>query len=182
MKKILNKLFRDSMVGPVGTITLVMLTGLLYLVPYLSQEHSKKEAYLESERLISYIKTFRSYYAKNILKKINLHSDLYANFDHKEKENVVPLPATLVHDLGDLFTKNSSTKVQMYSNYPFPNRANRVLDSFQKEALAFVLKNPQKTFTKEDTINGKKVFRTAIPDYLSAQSLDEVPLHFLFLS
>ena len=170
MKKIFNKLFRDSMVGPIGIITLIMLTGLLYLVPYLSQEQSKKDAYKESERLVSHIRSFRSYYAQNILKKINLHSDLYANFDHEEKDNVVPLPATLVHDLGALFTKSSNTKVQMYSSYPFPNRKDRVLDSFQKEALAFVLKNPQKTFTKEDTINGKKVYRTAIPDYLSAQS------------
>ena len=170
MKKILNQLFKESMVGPVGIITLIMIIGLLYLVPYLSQEQSKKDAFQESKRLISYIKTFRSYYAKNILKKINLYSDLYANFDHKDKEKVVPLPATLVHDLGALFTKRSNTKVQMYSDFPFPNRKDRVLDSFQKEALAFVLKNPQKTFSKEDTIDGKKVFRTAIPDYLSAQS------------
>ena len=170
MKKIFNQLFLNSMVGPIGIITLFMLAGLLYLVPHLSQEQSKKDAFKESERLVSNIKTFRSYYAKNILQKINLHSDLYANFDHKEKEKVVPLPATLVHDLGAIFTKKSNTKVQMYSNFPFPNRSERVLDSFQKEALAFVLKNPKKTFAKEDILNGKKVFRTAIPDYLSAQS------------
>lgn len=170
MKKIFNKLFKDSMVGPISLITIIMLTGLLYLVPYLSKEQSKKEAFDESERLISYIKAFRSYYSKNILKKINLYSDLYANFDHKDKANVVPLPATLVHDLGALFTKRSNTRVQMYSNFPFPNRKDRVLDSFQKEALAFVLKNPQGTYSKEDILDGKKVFRTAIPDYLSVQS------------
>ena len=170
MKDIFNKLFRDSIVGPVALITIIMLTGLLYLVPHLSKEQSEKEAYAESQRLISYIKTFRSYYAKNILKKINLYSDLYANFDHKDKERVVPLPATLVHDLGALFTKRTGSKIQMYSNYPFPNRADRILDSFQKEALAFVIKNPQKIYSKEGIINGQKVYRTAVPDFLSAQS------------
>ncbi len=170
MNKTFKQLFKDSMVGAVSLITLVMLTGLLFLVPYLSQEQAKKDAFAESERLIAYIKMFRSYYAKNILNKINLHTDLYANFDHKTQDKVVPLPATLVHDLGALFTNRTDTRVEMYSNYPFPNRADRKLDSFQQEALAFVLKNPQKVFSKEDTINGKKVFRTAMPDYLSAES------------
>ena len=170
MKKIFNRLFIDSMIGPIGVMTLIMLTGLFYLVSCLSQEQLKKEAYQESERLVSHIRSFRSYYTQNILKKINLSSDLYVNFDHKEKDNVVPLPATLVHDLGALFTKSTSRRVQMYSNYPFPNREDRVLDNFQKEALAFVLKNPKQTFSKEDVLDGKKVFRTAIPDYLFAQS------------
>ena len=170
MKEIINKLFKDSMVGPIGLITIIMLTGLLYLVPYLAKEQSIKDASAESQRLVSNIKTFRSYYAKNILTKINLHSDLYANFDHKTKDKVVPLPATLVHDLGALFTKRTHSQVQMYSNYPFPNRASRVLDKFQLEALRFVSNNPKKNYSREDTIDGKKVYRTAIPDYLSAQS------------
>ncbi len=170
MKKIIAKLFKDSMLGPIGITSIVVIVGLLYLVPHFLLEQSKKDAYKESVRLISYIKTFRSYYAKEVLKKISLHSSLYANYDHRIKENVVPLPATVVHDLGELFTENSSIKVQMYSNFPFPNRKDRVLDSFQKEALVYALKNPTKTFSKEDVLDGKKVFRTAVPDPLSAQS------------
>ena len=158
------------MAGPVSVVTFTMLVGLLYLVPYLSKEQSKKDAYTESKVLVSEMKIFRAYYAKNVLRKINLYTDLYANFDHKLKENVVPLPATLVHDLGALFTKKTELKVQMYSNFPFPNRASRVLDSFQKEALAYVLKNPTKTYSREDIVDGKSVYRTATPDYLSAQS------------
>ncbi len=170
MNKIYKQLFKESMVGVIGVITAVMLIGLLYLVPYLSQEQSKKDAYAESQRLVTYIKIFRAYYANNVLNKIKEHSDLKINFDHKIKEDTVPLPATLVHDLGALFTDGTSNSVQMYSNFPFPNRKERILDKFQQDALAFVLKNPKKIFTREDTIAGKKVFRTAIPDYLSANS------------
>jgi len=170
VNKIYKQLFKESMVGVIGVITAVMLIGLLYLVPYLSQEQSKKDAYAESQRLVTYIKIFRAYYANNVLNKIKEHSDLKINFDHKIKEDTVPLPATLVHDLGALFTDGTSNSVQMYSNFPFPNRKERILDKFQQDALAFVLKNPKKIFTREDTIAGKKVFRTAIPDYLSANS------------
>ena len=170
MNSLFTKYFKESMIGPIGLITIIMLVGLLNLVPYLSEQQSKKEAYVESERLVAYIKMFRSYYAKNILNKINLYTDLYANFDHKDKKDVVPLPATLVHDLGDIFTRKTDTKLQMYSNYPFPNRANRVLDKFQQEALAHILKNPKEPYSRKDTLNGKTVYRTAIADFLSAQS------------
>ena len=54
----------------------------------------------------------------------------------------------------------------MYSNYPFPNRKDRVLDTFQQEALAFVLKNPTKPFSKKSEINGVTVLRTAFADPL----------------
>ncbi len=170
MNNFFNNFFNNSMAGPIGLSTFIMLIGLWFLVPYLLQKQSKQDAFVESERLVTHIRTFRAYYTKDILNKINLYTDLYANFDHKTNEKTVPLPATLVHDLGSLFTNNTDTKLQMYSNYPFPNRANRVLDNFQKEALAFVLKNPKSTYSRQDTINGKIVYRTAIPDYLSAQS------------
>jgi len=166
----LKKYFVESMVGPIIIVTVIMLTGLLNLVPYLAEKKAQEDAYKESERLVSYIRTFRSYYAKHILRKINQYTDLYANYDHKTNEKTVPLPATLVHDLGDLFTKHSNSKVQMYSNYPFPNRKDRKLDKFQQEALAYVLKNPQKNYSRKDIIDGKTYFRTAIPDYMRAQS------------
>ena len=166
----IRKYFVESMFGPIIIITIIMLFGLLNLVPYLVENKSKQDAYKESERLVSYIRTFRSYYSKQILRKINLYTDLYANFDHATNDKIVPLPATLVHDLGERFTKDSNSIVQMYSNFPFPNRKDRVLDQFQQEALAFVLKNPQKNYSRKDVIDGKTYYRTAIPDYLLAES------------
>ena len=166
----MNKFFKNSMIGAIILSLSITSIGLLFLVPYFTIEQAKKDAFAESERLTAYIKMFRSYYAKNILKKINEQTDLIANYDHKTKKNTVPLSATLVHDLGALFTKRTDTTVQMYSNYPFPNRANRVLDKFQKDALKFALNNPQKVYSREETINGTIIYRTAFPDFLSAPS------------
>lgn len=170
MSDFFNKIFKESMVGAVLVTTTMMLIGLLYIVPYFAQQQVKKEAFLESQRLISYLRSFRAYYAKDILSKVALNTDLYANFDHKTDSKTVPLPATLVHDLGDLFTKETDLTVSMYSNYPFPNREDRILDDFQKNALAFVLKNPKQIYSEENIIDGRTVFRTAIPDYLSEPS------------
>ena len=170
MYKIFNTLFKNSMVGAVGLITLFMLTSLLYLVPHLSKEQSKQDAYIESQRVVNYIKLFRAYYNEHILSKIKNHTDLTINFDHKTKDKTVPLPATLVHDLGGLFTTSTDLSVSMYSHFPFPNREDRKLDNFQKEALAFVLKNPGKDYSREETVGAKSVLRTVIADHLTAQS------------
>ncbi len=170
MKKIFSKLFKESMIGPVSIITAIMLVGLLYLVPYLSQEQSKKDAFKEALRLKTYVTMFRAYYNSDILSKIKKYTDLKVNFDHKLNDKTVPLPATVLHDMSALFTNGTDVGIEMYSNFPFPNRKDRVLDNFQRDSLAFLLKNPDKTFSKEDIIDGKSVYRTSFPDFLTAAS------------
>jgi PAS domain S-box-containing protein len=166
MNSFFNKFFKESMLGIVFLVTFVMIIGLSYLIPSFIKEQAFKDAYDESDRLTNYLRMFRSYYTSDILKKVKEHTDLQANFDHKTQEKVIPLPATLVHDLGERFTEETDISIQMYSNYPFPNRASRKLDSYQKDALAYILKNPGEAFSKEDTVDGQLTYRTAFGDYL----------------
>jgi PAS domain S-box-containing protein len=72
--------------------------------------------------------------------------------------------------MSELLTKDTDVFVQMYSHYPFPNRTLRLLDTFQKEAIDFAVKNPSKIYSREDYIMGQKVYRTAFPDLLTAPS------------
>jgi len=148
----------------------ILVLGLYFMIPHFTNEQLKKDALDDSKRLVTYVKLFRSYYAKDILPKIKKHTSLDVNFDHKTDDNTVPLPATVLHDMSALFTQDTDVFVQMYSEFPFPNRALRVLDSFQKEATVFANKNPNKIYSKEEIIDGQKVFRTAFPDTLSAAS------------
>lgn len=167
MKSLFNKLFKESMIGAVGITTTVMLVGLFYLIPHLTKEQAKAEAFEESQRLKTYLSMFRAYYNHDVLSKIKKHTDLRVNFDHKLHEKTVPLPATVLHDMAEKFTNSTDIAVEMYSNFPFPNRKRRVLDNFQQESLAYLLDNPDKTFSKEVFINGKSVYRTAFPDFLT---------------
>jgi len=164
------KYFKESMIGAIITITVIMLVGLLYLIPYLTKEQMEKDAFKESQRLVTYIRMFRSYYNSDILSKVKAHTDLKVNFDHKKFDTTIPLPATVVHDLGELFTNGSDISVQMYSDFPFPNRQDRVLDKFQQESLKYILKHNDKPYSSEDIKDGRLIYRTAFPDYLSANS------------
>ena len=170
MGSFFRKFFKESMIGAVIIVTSLMLIGLFYLVPYLSKEQDKKDAFAESQRLATYIKMFRAYYNSDILSKIKKYTDLKVNFDHKKFDTTVPLPATVVHDLGHMFTEGTDISVQMYSNYPFPNRKERVLDKFQQESLQYILKHPDKSYSREDIQNGKLVYRTSFGDFLSENS------------
>jgi PAS domain S-box-containing protein len=167
MGNFFQKIFKDIMILPVIIITIVMLLGLLFLVPHLSKEQDKEDAFFEAQRFAEYIRTFRAYYTDDILNKVKQHSDLKVNFDHKDKSDTIPLPATVVHDLAELFTSRADMSVQMYSNFPFPNRATRVLDDFQEESLKFILQNPDKPYAKEDIVDGRVVYRSAFADFLS---------------
>jgi len=169
----LKKIFKNIMVLPIIIITVVIFLGLFYLVPHLSKEQDKENAFFEAQRFAQYIQTFRAYYTNDILTKIKDHSDLKIDFDHKEHNNTIPLPATVVHDLARLFTSKADMSVNMYSEYPFPNRKTRVLDKFQKESLKFVLTYPYKPYAREDFVDGRVVYRTAFADMMSEKACVE---------
>jgi len=165
--RFITSLFQNSMIGPFIVVSIFLAVGLSYFVPKLSSLYLKEQSIEQAEVLVDHIRTFRSYYNKNVLGKIRKETDLNINYDHKEKSNTLPLPATLVHDLGSIFTENSNVGVQMYSDFPFPNRASRTLDGFQKRSLAYLLQHPGEIYTEYD--EKKLTYRSAFPDYLVAE-------------
>lgn len=148
----------------------MMLIILIVVLPKKIENDIKESVKQNSQVLVDQIRMFRSYYTENVLSKIKHQSDLKVNFDHKAKIDTVPLPATMIHDLGELFTQESQLEIKMYSNYPFPNRSTRVLDTFEKNSLAYLLQYPNEIYVAKDIYNDQNVIRVAIPDFLYSQS------------
>ncbi len=157
-------LIKNSIIIPILMISSLMVVGVITFIPYISDKGTIERETEKSKELVNYIRIFRSYYTDHILSKIKSETNLHVNYDHKDHANTVPLPATSLHDLSELFTEDSKGEIKMYSAYPFPNRSHRVLDSFEKHSLAFLNKNPNKTYVKKDTIDDKPVLRVAIAD------------------
>ncbi len=168
MNKII-KSFKNNILLPVSIISLIILAGLFYYLPKVTLENTLKTTAKNSDDLVTHMRIFRSYYTKKVLSKVKANTNLKINYDHDEKSDTIPLPATSIHDLGRLFTNGTDTEVRMYSNYPFPNRKDRVLDQFEKESLAFFEKDSSKPYIKKEHFNGKEVVRYAVPDFLSSQ-------------
>jgi methyl-accepting chemotaxis protein len=84
----------------------------------------------------------------------------------------IPLPATLIHDMSELLSKKSgdNVKLKLYSEYPFPNRKDRKLDEFGKQALAAFAGDPSSVFVRQEKFEGMDVVRVAVADKMVAQA------------
>jgi methyl-accepting chemotaxis protein len=124
---------------------------------------------LNAKDAINQYKLLRGYYTKNIVSKAKKNG-LTIHFKHKDDPKAIPLPATFIQDLSILLKENrSGIQLKLYSAFPFPNRKNRIVDQFGKDALNFFKENPDKTFSRTEVLDGKDVVRVAIADKLVAK-------------
>ena len=116
-------------------------------------------------------KALRLYYTDKVVDKVKSYSDLEVSYDHLVREKTIPLPATMIHDLADIFQKEQSDlQVQLYSKWPFPNRELRELDQFSKEAIKYLEQFPDQTYSQVGSIGDKNFVRVAISDKLASSS------------
>lgn len=81
----------------------------------------------------------------------------------------IPVPATFIHDISELL-KEEATSILLYCRYPFPNRAKRQHDEFQAAAWNYLIKNLEKTFSRQESRDGKPVVRVAVADRMVADA------------
>ena len=89
-------------------------------------------------------------------------------FDFREKDNTLPLPATLVKALGESMAKeHPGTAVRLMSRFPFPNRAAEArLDAFQSQALAALEQDPKTPVHSVEQVDGRLSVRYAVADVM----------------
>lgn len=153
---------------PVPIVVALCVAAIAVIVPQIMAENAKMEATRMGQQVANQFKTIRGYYTKNVIKKVVKSGTLKPSFNHATEPNGVPLPATFIHDVSKLLQK-SDTSVNLYSAYPFPNRKDRVLDGFQKDAWAYLNKNPDAVYSKPQVVGGKEVVRVAVADRMVAQ-------------
>jgi len=126
------------------------------------------EAIRSGVQTAAQFKIVRGYYTESVVNKLVKQGSVTATFDHKADAKGIPLPATMMHDLSELLAGKVTT-VNLFSAYPFPNRKDRKLDDFQRQAWAFLTANPAATFSRTEERDGKHVVRVAVADTMSAQ-------------
>jgi PAS domain S-box-containing protein len=108
---------------------------------------------------------FRNFYAQELVPRA-VRAGVQVTHDYKQRDNALPLPATLTIELGHYLSQvDGGTQVRLYSDMPFPWRqGERHLDDFQQQALQHLKQNPETPFVREDWINGQRVLRYAQAD------------------
>ena len=153
---------------PIPIALAVGVVALAMWLPGAIQQNVKATAVKNATQSVNQFKTLRGYYTKNVIKKALANGGVKPSFNHKSMKNGIPLPATLVHDLSELLSKDG-TKISLSSPFPFPNRQARKLDSFQQQAWREINANPAKPFVREETVGGKTFMRVGVADKMVAQ-------------
>ncbi len=153
---------------PIFTVLLIVFSAAAILFPKQIQNRMIEQQTENAIDVASNFKIVRGYYTKEVVAKAKA-SGMAVGIDHHEAENTIPLPATMIHDLSELFA-DQGMHLKLYSKHPFPNRAGRRLDAFQKQAWAELNQDPEAVFAREDEVNGRPVLRVAVADTMSAQA------------
>ncbi len=154
---------------PISLIFIVCIIALALMIPNMVRKNTEQEAIAQAETTVQQFKTLRAYYTKNVIKKIAGTNDISPAIDHQANPDSIPLPATMIHDLSGLL-KEQGISIHLYSAFPFPNRENRRMDDFGREAWRTLSQNPDTVFSRAEEIDGKTMVRVAIADRMVSQA------------
>ncbi len=158
-----------QLILPVPIALIVGMVGIWLLLPNLVADNVRNDAVQSAQQIANQFKAIRGYYTKNVIKKAVATGAMKPSFNHKDEENAIPLPATFIHDMSAILSEED-TSINLYSEFPFPLRGDRALDSFQQEAWAFLSANPEEVYTQQVTREGREVVRVAIADRMVAEA------------
>jgi methyl-accepting chemotaxis protein len=154
---------------PIPVLASIAVVAAWLLLPPSIEDNVRASAVHAAEQTANQFKTIRGYYTSNVVSKVLAGGALKTSVDHKSEPGAIPLPATLIHDVSALLAE-SDTTINLVSPYPFPNRKDRTLDAFQSAAWEALRNNPDQSFVRQETVDGKQVVRVAVADRLTADA------------
>lgn len=157
-----------KMAVPILVVFIIAIAVMLWFIPAKMKERVIDDTVFAAEQTAIQFKTLRKYYVNNIASVVAKGSDIKPAIEHKDNPKAIPLPATMIHDLGGLL-EDKGVSVKLYSKYPFPNRANRQLDDFNQKAWDYLVQNPEGVYKHVELRDDKQIVRVAIADTMSAQ-------------
>jgi PAS domain S-box-containing protein len=148
-----------------------MLISLSIFIPQVTQNNTIDLVIKNSQTMVEQIKLTRGYYVKEVVGDVKKYApNITFDYAHEGVDGKLAFPTSLIHELSDIYTKNTGITIRLYSEYPFKPKANRVLSPTQKEALNYINQENNNIWIKRDTIQGKEVLRVAVPDYMTQQA------------
>jgi methyl-accepting chemotaxis protein len=157
------------MILPIPLVVVIGIAVIWCVVPRVVVNIATDGAITASQQIATQFKIIRTYYTENIVNKITKEGTFKPSIDHKNDSKAIPLPATMIHDLSGLLSKQDTT-LNLYSGYPFPNRKDRRLDAFQQRAWDYLSNNPKGFLSENETRDGRNIVRVAVADTMVSQA------------
>jgi methyl-accepting chemotaxis protein len=152
---------------PLLMVSLVLVGSVLAIVSHTRSEAVEQAGLATGRAVANQVVTLRSFYTAEIAPRAK-KAGMDLGFDFKQKEGVLPLPATLVKALGESVAREyPGTDVRLLSMHPFPHRAaDNKLDAFQSRALATLERDPKTPQHAVADVNGRLSVRYAVADVM----------------
>ncbi|MCZ6632218.1 MAG: ATP-binding protein [bacterium] len=146
------------------------VAGVLWHLSRLSSELIESAALHDADRYSQALAEFRTLYSSEVVARVQ-DRGIEVTHDYATHEGAIPLPATLSMALGKrIGEKGSGAQVRLFSAYPFPwrEKTGGLQDTFGKEAWYFLRQNPDQSFYRFETFQGRRSLRFARADLMRA--------------
>ena len=132
----------------------------------------RKAAIAESQTNVDQIKSLRAYYTRNVVAPVLATGGVDAHYQHDGDDTRIPLPATMVHELSERFSK-SGRELRLFSTAPFPNRVGRTLDAFELNAWEHFEKTDAPVYWRTEIVADREILRVAVADTMTEMACVE---------
>ena len=165
----LSTMVRDPIVHLLVLLSVGSVAFLLWQQSKSEGEIVQAIALQDARAYSEALANFRSLYTSEVVSPAKAHG-MEVTHDYKEKENAIPLPATLTMKLAESIGKDGSgVSAKLYSDYPFPWRVEAgggLRDEFAKQAWKTLQEVPEEPFYRLEQVNGRQSMRYATADLM----------------
>ena len=137
-------------------------SAVLILGSYHNAREERRLTALEAVQTFEVsITALHQYYSKEIVPRARSAGAEFAH-DYRAHGDRIPFPGTIAMDFGEeLRAVTPGLDTNLYSRVPFPWRAERVLDAFERASLEFFEKKPGQPYVRFETRDGIETVRLA---------------------
>ncbi len=172
-KRHIQQSVRAKMGLPIVVGAVLVLGVSLTIMFRVKAQNTQLVGLTSAQAVANQITNLRTFYTAEVVSRAR-KSGMKVNYDFAQKEDTLPLPATLVKALGDEIRKAfPGTSVRLYSRFPFPHRAaTEKYDGFETDALTALERNPETPFHRLEDVNGRLSIRYAVADMMRAACVE----------
>jgi len=154
------------LVLPVCLAGLAIVAVTLVTISHLRTRAVEQAGLATGRAAADQVVTLRNFYTMEVVSRAT-KAGMGVNFDFADKDNVLPLPATLVKALGkQMATEYPGSDLRLLSHYPFHSRPRAKLDEFERSALAALERDPATPVHRIEKLNGRLSARYAVADIM----------------
>jgi serine/threonine protein kinase len=148
--------------GLLLAVSLGSASGLWHLTS-LSEDLVRSAALESAAQQSEMLDEMNDFYSSKVVDRVSVQR-IEATHDYANRPRTIPLPATLMIDLGKQLSEKSSSgmQVRMYSDHPFRSRRDGgAKDDFEREALERLRQTPDEPVYRFEEFQGRPSLRYA---------------------